>query len=249
MKGQLLDGGYVETGMKIRNFCFHHNWLFSGVYFCRFISWIFLFTHVTYFLVFQCNDNMISTMFNDLINLKPNWGCCVWILMIYFLVLKIDTWTVVTAPQYIFPFWKCMIRLRICAQRSSCHIRCFGINMTSMWHDCIYIFFIYVMWFFTIPSILSLLALIFELLQVSITPVNQLRMYNFSRNITFTNTHDLVLYCHLIYLRWPQWKQSRTTDNDIIFFIPSIFDTTIIGITHKAIMKFYNRHLNWKFWN
>ena len=84
------------------------------------------------------------------IDMTPMWHhCkrCVWILVTCFLVSKIDTWRIVKAPQYKFTVWKCMNVLRICAHCSIIHIICFGINMTSMWHDCIYIYFIYVMWF------------------------------------------------------------------------------------------------------
>ena len=70
--------------------------------FCRFIWWRFLFTHVKHFIVFQWNYTMSSTMCNDLINVKPYWGCCLWILIICFLVSKIDTWTFVIALQYTF---------------------------------------------------------------------------------------------------------------------------------------------------
>ena len=95
---------------------------------------------------------MSSTTYNDVINVKPNWGWCVWILMICLFVRKIYTWKVSTRPQYTFSVWKCMIRLRICAHCSLYHIRWFDINMTSMWHDFIFICFIYVMLFFTRPS-------------------------------------------------------------------------------------------------
>ena len=78
------------------------------------------------------------------------------------MVRRIDIWTLSIAPQYTFPLWKCMIRLRICAHFSLCNIRCFGINMTPMWHKCIFICFIYVMWFFTWTSALSILDFIFE---------------------------------------------------------------------------------------
>ena len=71
MKGQLLDGWYVETCMKIRYGCLHRNELFSGVYFCRFIWWRFLFTHGTNILVFQWKSTMNSTTSDDVINLKP----------------------------------------------------------------------------------------------------------------------------------------------------------------------------------
>ena len=36
MKGQFLDGRYVETGMKIIYFCLHHHQLFL-MYICKFI--------------------------------------------------------------------------------------------------------------------------------------------------------------------------------------------------------------------
>ena len=65
-------------------------------------------------------------------------GVVCWILIIYYLVRKIDTWTVKTTQQYTFPVWKCMIRLRIYAHCIFFHIRCFGINITSMWHNSIF---------------------------------------------------------------------------------------------------------------
>ena len=124
--------------------------------------WRFLFTHVTYFIVLQRNSIMSGTISNDVINVKPNWGCCFFMFLICFLVRNIDTWTVSTTPQYTFTVLKCMIRLRICAHCSFCHIRCFGINMMPMWHDSIFICFIYVMCFLTRPSALRILALSFS---------------------------------------------------------------------------------------
>ena len=135
------------------------------MYIFRVIWWRFLFTHVTYFIVFQWNYTISSTTSNDVINVKPNWGCCFWILIIYLLVRKIDTRTFVTAPQYTFPLWKCIIRLKICAHINLFHTRCFGINMTSMWNHCIFICFIYVMCFFTRTSDLIILDLIFSFLK------------------------------------------------------------------------------------
>ena len=103
--------------------------------------------------VFQWNSTMISTISNDVINVKPYWGCCFWILVIYLLVRKIDTWTLSTESQCTFPVWKCMIRLRICAYFSLFHIISFGINMTPMWHHCIFICFIFVVFLFIRPFV------------------------------------------------------------------------------------------------
>ena len=141
-----MDGWYVETGMKIRNCFLCHHQLFSGVYFCRFIWWRLLFTHVTFF-VFQWNSTMSSTTCNDVINVKPNWGCCFFLSFICFLDKKIYTWTVIKAPQYTFPVWKYIIRLWICEYCSICHIKCFGINMTPMWNYCI-LYVSYMWWDF-----------------------------------------------------------------------------------------------------
>ena len=107
---------------------------------------------------------------NDVINVKPNWWCCLWIMVICFLFSNIDTWTFSTLPQYTFTVWKFMIRIRISAHRRICHIRCFGINMTPMWHHCIFIYLIYVMWFITWPYSLRMMAFIFQFFQIPITP-------------------------------------------------------------------------------
>ena len=55
-----------------------------------------------------------------------------------------------------------MIRMRICTHVSLFHIICFGINMTSMWNQCIFICFIYGMCFFIRPSILIILDLVLK---------------------------------------------------------------------------------------
>ena len=162
MKGQLLDGWYVETCMKIRYGCLHHNKFFSGVYFCRFIWWRLLFTHGTNVLVFQWESTMNSTTSNDVINLKHNWGHCFFVFFNYFLVRNIDTWTVITAQQYTFTVWKWMIRMWISAHCCICNIRCFGINMTPMWHHCIFTCCIYTMCFLTRPFALNIFVLILE---------------------------------------------------------------------------------------
>ena len=161
-KGQLLDGWYVKTGMKFRNCCLHHNEFFSSVYFRIFMWWRFLFTHVTYCFFFQWNSPMSSTTSNGVINVKPNWECCFFMFFICFLVRKINTWTVGIAPEYTFPVWKCIIRMRICAHCRICHIRFFGINITPIWNHCIFVCFIYVMWFLTRPSALRILAFILD---------------------------------------------------------------------------------------
>ena len=153
-----MGGWNVVSDMKIRNCCLNNHWLFFYVYIFRFVWWRFLFTHVTNFLVLQWNSTVSTTTSNDVINVKPNLGCCLFVFFICFLVRKIDIWTFGTK-------WKCMIRLRICAHCSLYHIRCFGINMTPMWHHCIFICFIYVIWFFTRPSTLSILAFIFDFFQ------------------------------------------------------------------------------------
>ena len=105
---------------------------------------------------------MGSTLSNDVINVKPNRGCCFLMIFIFFLVRNIDTWKVGTTPQYTFSVWKCMIRLRVCAHCSICHIRCFGINMTPIRNHCIFICFIYVMCFLTRSSALSIFAFILQ---------------------------------------------------------------------------------------
>ena len=112
--------------------------------------------------VLQRNSTMTSTTFNDVINVKPNRGCSFFMFFSCLLVRNIDTWTVITASQYTFPVWKCMFRMRISAHFRIVHIRCFGINMTPMWHHCIFICFIYVMCFLTRPSDLRILDLILE---------------------------------------------------------------------------------------
>ena len=75
MKGQFMDGWYVETCTKIRNGCIHHNEFFSGVYFFRFVRCRLLFTHGTNGLVFQWKSTMSSTTSNGVINVKPNCWC------------------------------------------------------------------------------------------------------------------------------------------------------------------------------
>ena len=122
------------------------------------------------FFVFQWNSTMSSTTSNDVINVKPNWGCCFFVFFICFLVKKIDLWTFITTPPYIFSVWKCMITLSICAQCSLCHISRFGINITPMWHHCIFICCIYMMCFLTRPSDLRILDFILQFFQIPITP-------------------------------------------------------------------------------
>ena len=141
---------------------------------------------------------MSSTTSNDVINVKPNLGCCFFMFFSCFLVRSIDTWKVSTSTQYTFPVCKCMIRLRICAHCILCHIRCFGINITSMWNHCIFICFIYFMWFFNRPSTLGILAFIFDFFQIPITPGYQWWMYTFSINATLPTTHDLVTCRHFV---------------------------------------------------
>ena len=72
--------------------------------------------------------------------------------------------------------------------------------------------------------------------QIPITPGQQWWMYTFSRNATFTTKHNLVSCGHLFQVRWQHWTQCWITDNNITIFIPSIFQTTIIGITYKNII-------------
>ena len=122
-------------------------------------------------------------------------------------------------------------RLRIYAHCSLWYIRLFGINMTPMWHHCIFICFIYVMWFFTRSSALSIETFIFVFFQISITLGYQWWIYTFSRNAKFTTTHDLVTCIYLLWLWWQQLTQFIITYNNNIIFVPSIFETTIIGIT------------------
>ena len=120
-------------------------------------------------LVFQWKSTMSSTTSNDVINVKPNCGCSFVMFICNFLIRNIDTWTVITAPQYTFQLWKWMLRLRICAHCSICHIWCCGINMPSMWHHSIFICGIYLMCSLTRPSALSILAFILESFQIPTT--------------------------------------------------------------------------------
>ena len=155
-----MDGIYKL--IKTRNCSLHHNRLLFSVYFCRFVWWILLFTHATYFLVFQYNSTMISTTHNDVINVKPYWECFVWITLICLLVMNIDTYPFITTNYYTFLVWQCIIRLSICTHFILFHIRCFGINVTSIWHNCVSICFKYAIWFFTRPSVLIIETLIFQ---------------------------------------------------------------------------------------
>ena len=104
------------------------------------------------FFVFQWNSTMRSTTSNDEINVKPYWGCCFWMLIICLLVRKIEIWKFGIEPQCTFPVWKCIIRLWICAQSSLCHIRCFGINITPIWHQ--WMLYVSYMWYYFSPELL-----------------------------------------------------------------------------------------------
>ena len=121
-----------------------------------------MFTHVTDFLVFQWNSTMSSITSNDVINVKPNWGCCFFMFFSYLFFGEFNTSKVGTASQYTFPVWKCIIRMRISAHGWICHIRCFRINMTPMWHHCNFICCIYMMCFLNRPSALNIFDLILE---------------------------------------------------------------------------------------
>ena len=105
---------------------------------------------------------MNITTRNDVINVKPYLGCCVWILMIFILIRKIDKWAVSTVSQYTFPVWQFMNRLRICTNVSS-------LPYHMIWHKydahvaSLYFYMIHICdLIFTRPSVLSILALIFE---------------------------------------------------------------------------------------
>ena len=141
---------------------------------------------------------MSSTRCNYVINVKPYWGCCVWIMIIFVLVAKIDTYKVGKAPQYTFSVWKCMIIMMIFSHFRLCHIRCFGINMTPIWNDCI--FYVSYMWCAFSPDLLlwSFFIWYLSFFQIPITLGKQLWMYTFSRNPTFTTTNDLILCWYLL---------------------------------------------------
>ena len=91
---------------------------------------------------------MFCTTWNYMINVKTNWRTSVVILLIFSLVSKINAWAFVTTPQYTFPVWWCMIWLWLCTSCCLCHIICFGVNMMPMWHYCIFIGFIYAIYFY-----------------------------------------------------------------------------------------------------
>ena len=97
-----------------------------------------------------------------MINVKTNWRNFFGILIICLLIRKINTYIFGRTTQYTFTVWQCIIWLWICKYCCFCHIICFGINMTPMWHDCIFICFIYVIWFFVRPFVLSIIGLIFD---------------------------------------------------------------------------------------
>ena len=105
---------------------------------------------------------MCYTTQNLMTNVIFNSRTCAGIFIICFLVRKINTWTFGTTLQYIFRVWQCMIWLWICTHCCLCHIRCFGINIMTMWNDCIFICFIYTIFFFPRPSVLIILAEILE---------------------------------------------------------------------------------------
>ena len=97
-----------------------------------------------------------------MINVKTNWRNFVGILIICLLIRKINTYIFGRKTQYTFTVWQCIIWMWICKYCCFCHIICFGINMTPMWHDCIFICLIYVIWFFVRPFVLSIIYLIFD---------------------------------------------------------------------------------------
>ena len=139
-----------------------------------------------------------------MINVKYNWGCCFWILIIYLFVRKIDTWTFGTTTQHTFTVCQCMLILRICTHYRLCHIRQFGINMTSMWNHYILICFIYMIFYFTRPSVLSILALIFQFFKYLS------RQDSNDECILLTEMQysqpQMTLYCTGIFkLWWQQW--------------------------------------------
>ena len=113
-----------------------------------------------------------------------------------------------------------MIWLWICTHFWLFHLRCFVINMTPMWHHCIFICFIYAIWFFTRPSVLRILALIFEFLKIPITSWFKLGMYTFCIYKTFTTTQNLVS-CG-IYFIWGGNSELNVEPLIMILFSESI---------------------------
>ena len=186
---------------------------------------------------------MSTTLSNDVINVKPYWGSCFLILIICFLVRKIYTWTVSTAPQYKLSVRKCIIRLRICAHCSLFHIRFFGINMTPMWHHCIFICFIYVIWFFTIPSALRILAFIFQSFKY-LSRQDSNDECIILAEMQHSQPH-LIFYRDEICFNWGGNSEHNVESLITILWtlVPSIFETTTIGITYKAVMQFYKGQL------
>ena len=110
---------------------------------------------------------------------------------ICFLIRKIDTSTVRTTPQYTFPVWKCIIRLGIFAHCSLFLIRCFGINMTPMWHHIIFICFIYVICFFTRTSALTIYDLFFNFSNTYHARISMINAYFYHK----CNIHNHTLPC------------------------------------------------------
>ena len=101
---------------------------------------------------------MFFTTRNKMINVKTNWRIGAEILIICFLVRKINAWTSGKTSKYTFPVWQHMIWLWVCTHCCLFHVICFGVNMTPMWHDFILICFIYAIYFPPRTSVLSILA-------------------------------------------------------------------------------------------
>ena len=132
-----------------------------------------------------------------MINVEINWRTRVGILVICFLVKDIYAWKFRTTLKYKFPVWERMIWLWIRTHCCLCHIIWFSVNKMPIWHQCVFICFIYVICFSPRSSILSILDLILEFFQIMITPCKKWGMYNFCGYATLTTTHDLVSWWYI----------------------------------------------------
>ena len=131
-----------------------------------------------------------------------------------------------------------MIWLWICTYFWLFHIRCFGMNITPIWHDRIFICFMYVDLIF--PHAFCFEHFGFDIwvlknthhAMILTTNVYFWKIYNI-HNHTWT-----FIWMNFFKLGWQQWIYCRIADNHIILCISWLFEYTTYWVTNEAVMKF-----------
>ena len=169
MKGHILYFWSVELLVKLINKCLHYHNIFPWIHFCVFFFILHCGSQLTFSFFLKWMSDVHYTIWDNYVNMKVDCRAHCMGGIMPFLIRGENIWKIWTTTYHTFPVWKSMFIWWKITHCIYVHVWCCYIYMMSIRYYSIFISLINMTFQFTWSSVVVILTLTFQFVEVRIS--------------------------------------------------------------------------------